>query len=551
MKRFLLPLLILLLMAAPAGAQINTGGTPPSWSESFSVPFKEVSLPSQNVFALRADAEETYQNGGPYRVGIELEQSLNCQSNGEWSSTANGDRFWRLQVSAVDAQAMGVLFDRIFLPEGSQLFVYNATHTEKLGAFTSENNTNSAWAIAPIRGESIVIEYFAPAAVIKMPTLDISGFSYIFRGFEASNQRVGFGDSGPCQVNVNCPEGDLYSNVQRSVVRIFTKSGAFFGFCSGALVRAASPFGFCPPYVLSADHCSENTSATDFNQWVFYFNYEGPNCANPANENGLTNESIVGCDLIANSGVGDISSGSDFLLVELEEDVPTSYQPHFAGWSRAAAPSTGGVSIHHPSGDIKKISTYNQTLLTGSWPGTLTPNHHWQVYWTSTANGHGTTEGGSSGAPLFNSNNEIVGVLSGGFSSCTNASSLDYYGKLSTAWASDGTVDDRKLAPWLDPSGQNFMSWSGSDNQCAPISLIEPEEVGAQLFPNPTDKDLFWKTQNLVLNVEVTDASGRMVFSSEANDSEGKIDVRGWTSGVYFISLTSAENRFVKQFIVR
>jgi len=549
MKR-LLYTLFLIPFVFSAFAQRSQGGQPRGWTNNEPLAVEQVSFPDQNVLALRADAEETYLNGGQYRVGIEVEQFLNGQSNGEWTTTAKGDRFWRLQIKAKDAQAIGVLFDRLFLPEGSELYAYNESRTEKLGAFTSENNTNSEWAIAPIRGESIILEYFSPAPVTKIPTLDISGISYIFRGFDATVSRTGFGDSGPCQVNVNCPEGDLYRSVQRSVVRIFTKSGPFFGFCSGALVRAASPSESCPPYVLSADHCSENTSTSDFNQWVFYFNYEGPSCANPANENGLTNESMVGCDLIANSGVGDISAGSDFLLIELDADVPTSFQPFFAGWSRAAAPSTGGVSIHHPAGDIKKISTYSQTLLTGSWPGTATPNHHWQVYWTSTSNGHGATEGGSSGAPLFNSNNEIVGVLSGGFSSCTNASSLDYYGKFSTAWASDGTANDKKLAPWLDPSGQNFMAWSGSDNQCAPMSLTESEEVGVQLFPNPVWMELSWESHNLVLNVEVMDASGRIVFSGEANDTEGKVDVRGWASGVYFISLESAENRFVKQFIV-
>lgn len=547
MKRLLLPL-IALFLGTSAWAQISAGGTPPSWHQATTIPTQEVTFPNQNVFALRADAEQVYETGGPYRVGVEVLKKLDSRTAGRWYRASNGARFWKLTIRAQDAQAIGVLFDQIFLPEGSELYVYNEDHSEKLGAFTSFNNSSEEWAIAPIRGATLTIEYYASADVKENPILDIRGISYVFRGYKKPENRAGFGDSGPCQVNMNCAEGNQWRNEQRSVVRILTKSGSFFGFCSGALVRTID--GSCPPYILSADHCAMNTSTSDFNQWVFYFNYEGPNCANPANEVGLTSESISGCDLVASSGVGDISAGSDFLLVELANDVPTSYQPFYSGWSRESTAATNGVTIHHPSGDIKKISTYNQSLLAGSWPGTSTPNRHWQVYWTATTNGHGTTEGGSSGSPLFNEFGEIVGVLSGGSSGCTTTSSLDYYGKFSTAWSMDGTAANQRLSPWLDPDNTGIQTLPGTNPPCIPFSVEEWEGIEVSVYPNPTSRILYWETPQLTQRLEVIDAMGRVVLVFEPNELKGEINVATWAPGVYFLRMETSENRATTRFIV-
>ena len=75
--------------------------------------------------------------------------------------------------------------------------------------------------------------------------------------------------------------------------------------------------------------------------------------------------------------------------------------------------------MHHPSGDIKKISTYSSNLNTSGWNGNGVQSH-WRVYWTSNSNGHGVTEGGSSGSPIFRANGRIMGTLTGGGSYCNS-----------------------------------------------------------------------------------------------------------------------------------
>lgn len=68
----------------------------------------------------------------------------------------------------------------------------------------------------------------------------------------------------------------------------------------------------------------------------------------------------------------------------------------------------------------------------------------------------GTTEGGSSGSPLFDQNHRVIGQLGGGQAACGNNKS-DWYGKFSVSWTGGGTNGTR-LSDWLDPLGTGATS---------------------------------------------------------------------------------------------
>lgn len=193
---------------------------------------------------------------------------------------------------------------------------------------------------------------------------------------------------------------------------------------------------------MTADHCltADDLDAggnTDASQWMFYWNYEAPNCANPAVEPAIT--STTGATLRASR------ADTDFALFELTESpVEAGFNVYFNGWSRTTNPGQGGVGIHHPSGDIKKIATHNMVLVNGQVWG----SDHWRVNWIATANGHSVTEGGSSGSPLFRNNGQIIGQLHGGSSiNCTDPAE---YGKFHLSW--NGSSNIRRLRDWLGTS---------------------------------------------------------------------------------------------------
>jgi hypothetical protein len=98
-----------------------------------------------------------------------------------------------------------------------------------------------------------------------------------------------------------------------------------------------------------------------------------------------------------------------------------------------------------------KISFASNQAVSSDWPEGGTPsNSHWQIVLNQ-----GTTEGGSSGAPLFNQNHKIVGQNHGGNSSCPSVSK--WYGRFDVSWEGGGTSSTR-LKDWLDPDNTGAMS---------------------------------------------------------------------------------------------
>jgi PKD repeat protein len=158
--------------------------------------------------------------------------------------------------------------------------------------------------------------------------------------------------------------------------------------------------------------------------------------------------------------LADPTNNSDFILMQLKQAVPQSYNPYFNGWSRSEVPSTSGACIHHPSGDVKKINTYSTSLISAPYYQGNPPTH-WIVYWAT-----GAVEGGSSGSPIFNSSGKLIGTLTGGTSSCDNPNNPDGFGKFSYHW-NHLTSSQNRLREWLDPDNVDFTEINGSFQPCS------------------------------------------------------------------------------------
>lgn len=275
------------------------------------------------------------------------------------------------------------------------------------------------------------------------------------------------------------------------MARLYVVEGTQAGWCSGTLINNTA--ADCKPYFLTALHCGVNSTTANMTQWKFYFGYEAPTCTNPTTGGSLASHFITGCLRIADSGDGGGNSGSDFLLVKMgtasnEANVitqlkSTAFNAYWNGWNANAAATTGGASIHHPAGDIKKISTFTGNTVSTQW-GTASGSH-WRVTWTSNANGYGVTEGGSSGSPLFNSSQGyVIGTLTGGGSFCTSQTAPDQYGKMAFHWTNNGTTTNRQLKPWLDPTNSGLLVLAGSSDPC---SVVVPTAPIANFAANQTN----------------------------------------------------------------
>jgi len=542
----LLFLLLALCLPFNTMGQLSAGGVPYCFSRALAPDTGFITTgnpPGTDVLA-----KEDERSPLPYRFAVNLSVDVGTDNSGVWE-TSGKTRVWRATLKSPGALALILYFDRYRLPEGGRLFLYNPARTQILGAFTSGNNNRlSTFSAGLIYGDAVTIEYDAPGD-LPPPDLHISEVGHAYRG--VANQEKshgGFNGSGPCQVNINCDEGGNWQNQKRGVARIIVKRNGGSNWCSGSLVDNVRHDG--TPYLLTADHCGIGCSEEDLSQWIFFFDYESSECPDPSTEPPL--KSMTGATLVAHGGNAGIT-GSDFFMVLLNSEVPASYNVYFNGWSRETnPPSPSGVSIHHPQGDIRKISTYTSPVQPAHWSGNPALCH-WRVTWVGTANGHGTTEGGSSGSPLFDNSGRIIGTLTGGDSSCDSArlNLPDYYGMFSYHWDKNGTDSSSILKCWLDPDNTNVMTLKGWA-----ISVRENErEDHVRICPNPFRDQLnlvFDDTESQEVNVSVFDAIGIRKFSAEMNthaSREMKIDLQGLARGMYLLMISDRDRTVVKKII--
>lgn len=470
-KRFLLFLLtqfaITSIFLFSAQAQVNPQGVAPG------LIFNK-SILNVNEYTLEVDVDKLLNEdelgmtpGLPDRVAYSVPVNSDLFSLGSWIDLPDGRKFYQARLSSLGAYNLVIAFDRFTLPKNAQLFFYSPNKETLYGGFThNDNNTAKTFTSPIIYGDEVVIEYFVPKKDdnSQEPVLHILELAHFYKPAYDGSRNSNIGASEECHININCPEGDDWQDQKRGVSRILTKVGSGYGWCSGSLINNTAQDG--SPYFLTAEHCGGDASTSDRNQWLFRFNFEHPGCEDLGTPE---THQITGCSLLA---MGSIDGGSDMQLVNLNLSLPASFQPFFNGWDRSVVPAHSGVGIHHPAGDVKKISTFSATATNVANPvisGTsMASNSAWNVTFVATETGHSVTQGGSSGSPLFNQDGLITGTLTGGNSSCDYPYGNNIYGKLNFHWESNGDNNAQKLQPWLDPLGTGQLTLEGLETHPVP-----------------------------------------------------------------------------------
>ena len=526
-----------ILLCSVIYSQVSKGGTPISFKEPLTTSLEMVTIEPVDVQTLLEEDNLAGKNV-PFRFGHGTEVSFDLISSGTWEYLSNGDRVWRLSVHSSGAHSINIIYDDFFMPPGGKFFVYSEDKSYVIGAFTKENNKDDGvFATQPVPGDHIVLEYIEPAEVLGEGRIRLWKVVHAYRNLFGFKGTRGYGDSGSCNNNVNCPEGMLWQDHNRAVAMILTSGGSRI--CTGALVNNVQQDQ--TQYFLTANHCLGGN-----NSWIFMFNYESPGCAN---QDGPTNQTVQGSVLRASR------STSDFALLELTETIPAIYNVNYAGWSAEDVAPQQPVGIHHPSGDIKKISFDYDTSISDGWSGN--DGSHWRVSsWED-----GTTEPGSSGSPLFDNSYRIVGQLHGGQASCS-FNFNDYYGKVSASW-DWGSSSSNRLKDWLDSENTgtlvldsydtgsagelaytpDFMHFEMSLNETDAQDLIltnagEPEsilnyQIGVSPFSSvgggPDQEGMIWTDSDLEINLDYEwieiSVDDNVVAFSDNDDAEGPFDI--------------------------
>lgn len=264
------------------------------------------------------------------------------------------------------------------------------------------------------------------------------------------NRSFGFGASLDCHPNINCPEGVNYQTYKRGVCKVLMTLEEGIAHCSGSLINNTS--GDKTPYVLTAYHCDHGYTPI-YSTYRFLFDYEATGCLNPDNEPGYN--LVQGAVQVARY------QDSDASLFRITGNIPPSYNLYMNGWTTDTSYNERSALMHHPSGDIKKISLENDHP-------TIHPN---SIYWTNgittSPGAHlhisfdiGAHEKGSSGAALFSESGYILGQLHGGANGCTALRA--YIGRFSRSWDTADHPAER-LKDWLDPGNTGIHTLPGAE----------------------------------------------------------------------------------------
>lgn len=505
-KKGFLMTMLLCLSAIGLVAQPSIGGTPPSFKDANAskASMKTYQVEKPDVLTLLNEDVVIKNSGYAPRAAVILPLDLTISNSGEWEILPTGERIWRLAIQAKDAKATLLTYSDFYLPRGSRLYVYNKDKTQVLGAYTHDNNPimGPEFSTELLAGDVAILEYVSPLVIhnkgsgaidpktgqtktdvispkpfYENPIINISGIGYAYndnisvtKQYDGSKTPSDLGSSGSCMVNINCAEGATWQNQKKGVAATLQKIGSSYYICSGSLINNLKED--LTPYFLMAWHCSEASgkrpTAADYNQWQFYFHWERESCSNTSSP--VAYKTITGCQQQTEIA---LTGGSDGLLLRFNNAVPINYDVYYNGWDASTATPANGVSIHHPSGDVKKVSTYTSgvsaTTANISGYGAGASNAHWGFQFQATTNGHGVTEGGSSGSPMFNNAGLIVGTLTGGNSSCSSPNGNNLYGRMWYHFDQSQNPASR-MKTFLDPDNTGARVCQGRYASTEPIA---------------------------------------------------------------------------------
>jgi hypothetical protein len=387
----------------------------------------------------KALAEST--KGRPYQYAVPVRLTLHPRQ-GLW--LPRGERAsWRLRLHSPGAHSLSLHLEQAALPAGAELWTYDAQARLVHGPYDAARLGRSGLWTAPVAGDELVLEVRAPAA--KAAELKL-GAVRAFHGFRDWKTTAKAG-AGSCNVDVTCAAGQAWSEDAGAVARI-SIGGSFL--CSGQLVNNVRQDE--RRLFLTANHCGIDGDTGPAESVIFYFNYTG--ACNDSTPEPLPPPTFQGAQRLAS----DVQS--DFVLLLITDPQPLPAGIYFAGWDATGVdPASGGVSIHHPSGDEKKIAFHDVVPTRNTVDiGTGCAIDTWQVQWSS-----GTTEGGSSGGGLWDdASHRLIGVLSGGAASCANPNGFDYFARLDRGWTANAAPEGQ-LRHWLDPDETCVASVPGLD----------------------------------------------------------------------------------------
>lgn len=433
--------------------KIFASGIPASFRPLKSRPGEAVriAIPAEFTSLKKGYTEnDLYRTSNKFAVAVDHEIDLIKGAN---VFRENGRRIYTLSIKAEGAVNINCQFSEFRLPENAVLKIF--TEKEITDSITArENNEHNVWATRVYQGDELHFTLSLPDEHNKELLLKINKVNIGFRPYGVDFGNIGA--SAPCHRNVVCPEGNGWEP-ERNSVAIIVANGQEQ--CTGSLLMNTCNSNI--PYFLTANHC---LGAGNVPNWVFQFQTWSTDCF--ANVGWIETVQFNGCQLRANH------DASDFALLQLNTVPAIGSNIHYAGWNRQGGGNNSTTVIHHPAGDLMKISIDNQGPVAVNDVTDIT-RQCWEINQDL-----GRLEGGSSGAPYFNQDHRVIGQhfrrpQAGTLPICDITVARG--GRFEQSWTGGGTNATR-LSNWLDPMNTGAVTTNTANRNAlgdpvGPLSL--------------------------------------------------------------------------------
>jgi hypothetical protein len=457
-------------------------------------------------FDVQKFIDEDKQNRGldiPFRFGKGFDTNITL-SDGEWQPLENG-RLWLMEFQSKGAYSINFVFDNFYLPDSAELYITNKRGTMLYGPVTYKQNTKNGYFLTDlIVSDDVIIYIFEPEDKKGQTQLNIKRVVHAYRNLFSNMSYGNLGGSESCNNDIACfPDWDKESD---AVALVLLSSGTEW--CSGSLLMTAN--NSFSPYFLSAFHCIDssadgNLSTTEISNaenWMFKFQYKMITCGGSSATSGIT---YNGAKFRAGWNV------SDFLLMEMDNSPIGNTEFSWLGWDRTGTTPTSGSCIHHPAGDVMKISFEENQFQMSTWGAV---NNHWLLNFDD-----GVVQKGSSGSPILDQNKRVVGQLHGNqnynqyLSFCSQPRAE--YGRFDISWTGGGTNTTR-LSNWLDPTGIGTLTINTSRYPVlfGPTQACPDENMTFTIINFPEDATVVWHQDTPITRVSPQGADTCTFISS-------------------------------------
>jgi len=430
---------------------------------------------------------------------------------------------WSMILRSANAKSMSVRFENTNLPENAIMHLFNEETGFVVGPIKKSSFRNGVFQSDYVNGDRISIHVFVPNSEsnddfsIYIPSYYHGVIALLDQQFDSN-----FGKSLPCNVNVACEQGVGWECQISSVCDIIIGGGTG----TGALIN--NDCCDLTPFILTANH---NFTSSEINpiDWNFRFHYESPACDPTEEPNPSQWVTYFGASISARW------EDTDFLLVELDDPLNQQSNHSFSGWDRRDVTPAWVTMIHHPRGDVKKISFANDpiintaTVSSSSGNIVLPPGNALGVVFNEPNQGSfGVLERGSSGCGWYNDQGRVVGILSLGESppSCESPRRA-FAGRFSPSWEGNGTPDSR-LRDWLgastNPNTMDCMEHPFIEGPDVDVICSEESEQVALINNMPCTKDVQWELSPARLFNSPTTGTGNIAtvqIQADSNASGG------------------------------